>query len=95
MALELLQQCEKFFGITVLLFVGYPLSGSMVGLTRHPSQVCCSQSPCPRSRPLLIHASTGDKHSKADLAQSLVGSLGPGANNVLFEPSELSGGYGV
>ena len=28
------------------------------------------------------------KHSKAVLAQSLVGSLGPGAHKVLFEPSE-------
>ena len=83
MALELLQQCEKFFGIIVLL------CGSMVGLTCHASQVCCSQSPCPHSRPLLIHAPTGDKHSKAGLAQSLVGSLGPDVHNVLFEPSEL------
>ena len=28
------------------------------------------------------------KHSKAGVAQSLVGSLGPGAHKVLFEPSE-------
>ena len=37
------------------------------------SQVCCSQSPCPLSRPLLTHASARDtqKHSKAGLAQSL------------------------
>ena len=28
------------------------------------------------------------KHSKAGMAQSLVGSLGPGAHKVLFEPSE-------
>ena len=28
--------------------------------TWRASQVCCSQSPCPRSRPLLIHASAGD-----------------------------------
>ena len=26
----------------------------------HTSQVCCSQRSCPRSRPLLTHASTGD-----------------------------------
>ena len=31
-ALELLQQCENFFGITVLQFVGCLLGGSMVGL---------------------------------------------------------------
>ena len=28
------------------------------------------------------------KHSKAGLAQSPVGSLGPGAHKILFEPSE-------
>ena len=53
-ALELLHQCENFFGIIVLQFVGRLLSGSMVGLmvtsskrtyaTHCPSQVCCSQS---------------------------------------------------
>ena len=69
-ALELLHQYENFFGITVLQFVGHLLSGSMMGLrvtsskrtyvTCHASQVCCSQSPCPRGRPLLTRASTGD-----------------------------------
>ena len=29
-------------------------------ITWHGSQVCCSQSPCPHSRPLLTHASAGD-----------------------------------
>ena len=52
------------------------------------TQVCCSQSPCPRSRP-LSHVSAGNtKHSKAGLAQSLVGSLGPSEHKVLFEPSK-------
>ena len=37
-------------------FVGCLLSGSMVGLTHHIFQVCCSQSPCPHSRLLLTHA---------------------------------------
>ena len=36
------------------------LGGSMVGLTSQASQVCCCQSPCPRSRPPLTCASTGD-----------------------------------
>ena len=46
------------------------LSSSMVGLvvtsskrayaTRFVIQVCCSQSPCPCSRPLLLRASAGD-----------------------------------
>ena len=56
-ALELLQQCENFFGIIVLQFVGCLLGGSMMGLmvasskrtyaTRSTSSVCSSQSPCP------------------------------------------------
>ena len=59
-ALELSQQHKNFFGIIVLQFVGCFLSGSVVGLTYCASQVCCSQSPCPCSRPLLICASAGD-----------------------------------
>ena len=52
------------------------------------TQVCCSQSPCPHSRP-LSHVSAGNtKHSKAGLAQSLEGSLGPSEHNVLSEPSK-------
>ena len=69
-ALELLQQCENFFGITVLQFVGCLLSGPIVELmaasskrtdaTCHASQLCCSQSPHPHSRSLLTYTSTGD-----------------------------------
>ena len=59
-ALEIFQQCENFFGITVLQFVGCLLGGSMVGLTHHTSQVCYSQNPCPLSRPLLTRVSAGD-----------------------------------
>ena len=59
-ALEFSQQCRNFFGIIVLQFVGCLPSGSVVGLTYCTSQVCCSQRPCPCSRPLLIHASAGD-----------------------------------
>ena len=50
--------------------MGHLLGGSMVGLTATSSknayiifcvtQVYCHQSPCPRNRPLLICASTGD-----------------------------------
>ena len=82
-------QCESFFGIIALQFVGRLLGGSLVGLTLGASQVCCTQSPCPCSRPLLAYASTGDtQNSKAGLDQSLVGSMGPGAHKALFEPSE-------
>ena len=41
-----------------------------------------TQSPCPCSRPLLTRTSAGD--SNTGLAQS----LGPGAQEVLFEPSK-------
>ena len=53
------------------------------------TQVCCSQSPCPHGRPLLTCASTGDTQTlKGRSGSDSVGSLGPGAHKVLFEPSE-------
>ena len=58
--LELSQKCKKVFDIIVLQFVDCLLSGSVVGFIGHGSQVYCSQSPCPRGRPMLIHASAGD-----------------------------------
>ena len=56
-ALEFSQQCRSFFGIIVLQFVDCLLSGSVVGLTCHASQLCCNQSPYPRGQPLLTRAS--------------------------------------
>ena len=99
-----LKQGENF-GIIVLRFVGHLLSDSMVGLmatsskriyaTCSTSQVCCCQNPCPRRKPLLTHASPGDTQTLKDRpAQSFVGSLCPGVDKVLFEPSEYSGRYG-
>ena len=54
-ALEILHQCENFFGVIVLQFLGHLPSSSMVGLmatsskrtytTHLTSQVCCSQIP--------------------------------------------------
>ena len=80
---------QELLWYVVLQFVGCVLGGSMVGLTCCASQVCCSQIPCPCGRPLLTHASAGDIQTlKAGLAQSLVGSLGPGAHKVLFESSK-------
>ena len=71
--LELLQYCKNFFGIIVLQFVGHLLSSSIVKLMAtsskriyalcHTSQLCCSQTPCPHGRLLLIYASTGDTHT--------------------------------
>ena len=94
-----LQHCENFSGIIVLQFVGCLLSCSMVELMatfskrvyaiRRGSQVCCSQSPCPCSRPQLIRASTGDTQTlKCRSGSSFVGPLGPGVHKVLFESSE-------
>ena len=90
---------QELLGISILQFVGHLFCGSMVGLmttsskktyaTRHASQVCCSQSYCPHSRPLLTHASAGDTQSLKGRSGSVsVGSLGPGVHKVLFEPSE-------
>ena len=42
-ALELLQQCENFFGIIVLQFVGCLLGGSLVGLMPTSSNMLCLQ----------------------------------------------------
>ena len=59
------------------------------------TQVCCTQSPCPCSSPLLTRTSTGDTQTQFCL--SLCGALGPGYAQGLFEPSPLSisGVYGV
>ena len=100
-ALELLQQCQNFFGIIVLQFVGHLLGSSVVGLlatssqrtyaTHGASQGCCSQSPSPCGRPLLTHASAGDTQaltgrSGSASCGSLLLSLGPGMHRVLFAP---------
>ena len=51
------------------------------------TQVCCTQSSCPCSRPLLTCTPTGDTQTFKGRSGS-VGSLGPGAHKVLFKPSE-------
>ena len=102
-ALELSQQCENFFGIIDLRFVGYLLSSSIVQLVATSSKRTFPQATPPRTStvrgPLLA---TGHcwpmppqetfKCSQADLAQSLWGSLllflSPVAPKVLFAPSE-------
>ena len=89
----------NLFGIIVLLFVSHLLSGYMVGLmvnsskkayaTHCVTQVCCTQSPCPCGKPLVTHASAGDTQTLKGRSGSVsVGSLGPGVNKFLFEPSE-------
>ena len=79
--------------------MGLLLSSFVVGLvatsskrayaTCHVFQVCCSQSPCPCGRQLLTCTSTGDAQTlKGRFGSVSVGSLGPGAHKVLFEPSK-------
>ena len=49
------------------------------------TQVCYTQSSCPRGSPLMIHSSAGDtQHSSGSVS---VTSLGPGAHKV-YEPSK-------
>ena len=83
-ALELLPQCKNSFGIIILQFVGRLLHGCVVELmatffkktyaTCCASQDCCSQSPCPHGKPLLIHTSTGDTQTpKTKSTQSVSG----------------------
>ena len=53
------------------------------------TQTCCSQSPCPYSRPLLTCASKGDTQTLKGKSGSVsVGSLGPGVHTLLLIPSE-------
>ena len=50
---------------------------------------CCTQSPCTCGKLLLTHTPTGDSQTlKGKSGLVSVGSLGPGAHKVLFEPSE-------
>ena len=57
------------------------------GLCHGPcDQVSCGQSPCPCSRPLLTHTSTGDTQRQFWL--SLCGVSGSWCSQGLFEPSE-------
>ena len=56
-------------------------------------QVCCTQSPCPCSSPLLTRTSTGDAQTQFSL--SLCGVPGFWCTQGLFEPLSVSGGNGV
>ena len=53
-------------------------------------QICCSQSSCPRSRPLLTCVSTGDtqKHKGCSGSVSCWGIMSPGMHKFLSESSE-------
>ena len=82
------------------------LGGSMVWLVETSSkrayatcfvtQVSCTQSPCPCSRLLLTHTSTGDTQTlKGRFGSVTMGSPRPGAHKVLFEHSESLVGMGL
>ena len=101
--LEPSQQCENFFDIIVLQFLGHPSGGSMVGLMVTSSKNTYANTPCfprlmlpvPLSAGHCWPASTQEalKHSRVGLAQSLVRGhcnfpQGPGAHKVLFVPSK-------
>ena len=57
------------------------------------TQVCCTQSPCPCSSPLLTHTSTGDTQTQFWL--SLCGVSASWCAQGLFEPLNVSGRFGV
>ena len=57
--------------------------------TCYVRQVCCNQSPCSCSRPLLTHASTEDTQTVKGRSGSVsMGPLGTGAYSILFGPSK-------
>ena len=51
------------------------------------TQVCCTQSLCPRGSPLLTRTSTADTQTQLHLG--LCGSLGPSAHKVCLNPEHL------
>ena len=51
------------------------------------TQVCCTQSPCPSSRPLLTGTSAGDIQTLKGRS-GLISAGSPGMHKVFFEPSE-------
>ena len=82
------------------MFCGLSAPQCMVGLmvaSHCVTQVGCTQSPCPCGRPLLTCTSIRDTQTLKGISGSVsVGSLGPGAHKVLFEPSEcLWGAWGL
>ena len=110
-ALELLQQCKNFFGIIVFQFVSHLAGSFIVDLmvtsfkriyaTCCASQDCCCQSLCPRSSPLLTHASAGDLQTLKGSYDSVSCGSHCSFPSVLVHtrfclcPPSISGGYEV
>ena len=62
------------------------INGDLLQEGLHHTQVCCTQSLCPFSSPLLTHTSTGD--AQTEFCLSLCGVPGSWCMQGLFEPSE-------
>ena len=60
----------------------------------YATPICCIQSPCPCSSPLLTRTSAGDTQTPFCLSLCR-GSLGPGMHKVCFSPLSISSRYGV
>ena len=109
--LELSQKCENFFGIIVFQFVSHLAGSFIVDLmvtsfkriyaTCCASQDCCCQSLCPRSSPLLTHASAGDLQTLKGSYDSVSCGSHCSFPSVLVHtrfclcPPSISGGYEV
>ena len=80
----------------VLCKFWWPYGGANSNLLQeglYHTQVCCTQSPCPCSRPLLTHTSSGD--TQRQFCSSLCGISGPSVHKVCLSPLSVSGRYGV
>ena len=70
------------------------VNGELLQEGLYHTQVCCTQSPCFSSRPLLICTSIGDTQTLKGRSGSA--SVGPyGMHKVLFDPWSIFGVYGV
>ena len=70
------------------------VNGNLLQYSLCHTQACCT------TEPLALWQATADpyfcrRHSNTVLAQSLWGSLGPGAHRVCLSPSRVSSGYSV
>ena len=81
--------CALLESVSPVLCKFWWLSGGVNGDLLQESlchtQVCCNQSPCPCSRPLLTRSSTG--HTQTQFWLSLCGVSGSWCAQGLFEPS--------
>ena len=70
------------------------VSGHLLQQSWYHTQVCHTQSPCPCGSPLLNGTSVGETQTFKGRSGS-VSVASPGAHKFLFEPLNISGGYGV